>query len=178
MGRTVVLYIAMSLDGYIADRAGGVDWLAGHGETPEDDGYDHFIQGVDTVVMGGRTYRQVATELSPEAWPYEGLTTYVVTRGGGQSPRPDVVFTGQAPEDLVRALRDTPGREIWICGGAEIARRLMAADLIDRWQLSLIPTLLGGGVRLFGPLERERRLRLTGSAVRGGIAELTYERRG
>ena len=78
--RKAVLFIAVSLDGYIADQNGQVDWLNGQ-EPGEDNGdsYSQFIQTVDTVVMGGRTYRQVAEELSPGQWPYQGLTSYVVT---------------------------------------------------------------------------------------------------
>lgn len=78
--REVDLFIAMSLDGYIADRTGGVSWLCGHdGSEEQGDGYDRFITCVDTVLMGANTYRQITEELSPDAWPYDGLTTYVVT---------------------------------------------------------------------------------------------------
>ena len=71
--RTVTLYIAMSLDGFIADRHGGVDWL--YGNTPDDNGgsYESFAAGVDTVIMGRRTYDQITAELSVGAWPYEGM---------------------------------------------------------------------------------------------------------
>ena len=78
--RKVILYIAMSLDGYIADKNGGVDWLSGQGaEGAEEGTYSEFIKGIDTVVMGWNTYVQVKTELSPEIWPYEELTSYVIT---------------------------------------------------------------------------------------------------
>ena len=63
--RKVTLFIAMSLDGYIADPQGGVDWLSGQGGEEEKDFYGEFIQGVDTVVMGGNTYRQIIEKLSP-----------------------------------------------------------------------------------------------------------------
>ena len=71
--RKAVAYLAVSLDGYIADADGGVGWLGAFADEQEDRGYEAFVQSVDTVVMGGRTYRQVAEELSPGAWPYEGL---------------------------------------------------------------------------------------------------------
>ena len=73
--RKVVLYIAMSLDGYIADSTGKVDWLNGHGSEEENvDTYSAFIRDVDTVIMGWNTYDQVTTELSPDEWVYKGLT--------------------------------------------------------------------------------------------------------
>lgn len=71
--RKVILYIAMSLDGYIADRKGNVNWLAGQDDAGEQiDTYGAFINEVDTVVMGWNTYRQITTELSPEEWPIRG----------------------------------------------------------------------------------------------------------
>ena len=78
--REVILYIAMSLDGYIADAQGGVDWLGGHGEPEEGmESYSRLLQRIDTVVMGWNTYHQVTTQLSPDRWVYEGLHTYVIT---------------------------------------------------------------------------------------------------
>ena len=73
--REVILYIAMSLDGYIADAQGGVDWLGGHGEPEEGmESYSRLLQRIDTVVMGWNTYHQVTTQLSPDRWVYEGCT--------------------------------------------------------------------------------------------------------
>ena len=78
--RNVILYIAMSLDGYLADANGGVAWLDGDGSDSLHPGsYEAFSETVDTVLMGYRTYRQIVTELSPETWPYCGKTTYVWT---------------------------------------------------------------------------------------------------
>ncbi len=77
--RKVVLFIAMSLDGFIADRRGGVDWLSGQGSGASFDAYGAFIQNVDTVLMGWNTYHQIITELAPGEWPYTGLACYVFT---------------------------------------------------------------------------------------------------
>lgn len=78
--RNVTLFIAMSLDGYIAKKDGSVDWLQGQ-ETEQDDmvSYQEFIQDVDTVIMGWNTYHQIITELSPERWLYEHLESYIFT---------------------------------------------------------------------------------------------------
>lgn len=95
--RQAVLFIAMSLDGYLADQNGGVGWLEGEdpdAETP--DTYTAFIREADTVLMGRRTYDQVVTELSPGKWPYCGLTTYVVTHRDAP-PAEGVVFTQASP---------------------------------------------------------------------------------
>lgn len=72
--RKVVLFIAMSLDGYIADKDGKVGWLTGQDAHAEnEDTYSEFVTGIDTVIMGWDTYHQVATELSPSEWVYRIL---------------------------------------------------------------------------------------------------------
>lgn len=81
--RNVVLFIAMSLDGYIADGNGRVDWLMGQDEDAETaDSYMDFVKTIDTVIMGWKTYHQVTTELSPGEWVYENLQSYVITHRG------------------------------------------------------------------------------------------------
>lgn len=175
--RKVILYIAMSLDGFIADAKGGVDWLSGDGSDPEAPGsYDAFTQDIDTVIMGRNTYDQVTGELSPDAWPYEGLTTYVVTHRL-LPDQPGIRFAADTPEALVRRLQAGDGKDIWICGGAQIAQTLLREDLIDRLQLTIIPTLLGDGVRLFDQLPQEQPLRLAHTRADNGMVELTYEKR-
>lgn len=78
--KKVVLYIAMSLDGYIADCRRSVDWIKGQDDSAEmPDTYSAFFDTIDTVIMGKRTYDQITTELSPDTWPYAGAVTYVLT---------------------------------------------------------------------------------------------------
>ena len=175
--RNTVLFIAMSLDGYIADANGGVDWL--EGQNPEEgDGnsYDNFIREIDTVVMGWNTYRQIATELSPQQWVYEGLTSYVLTHRKIEK-MDGIIFTDESPCGLIQRLRRKPGKDIWICGGASTAGQLMKKGMIDRYHISIIPTLLGSGIRLFDRLKGQTKLKLVRSQVYNGIAELVYERR-
>lgn len=175
--RSIILYIAMSLDGYIADTNGSVDWLAGDGSAPDANAEDAaFFQSIDTIILGRRTYDQITTELSPEAWPYEPFMTYVITH----HPLPDqanIRFTDESPSALVRRLRRQSGKSIWICGGATIVQSLLRENLIDRLQITIIPTLLGSGIRLFDILDHEKPLRLIHTRTAGGMVELTYEKR-
>lgn len=175
--RRIILYIAMSLDGYIADVGGGVDWLNGQNpqiETP--DTYTEFVQNVDTVIMGWNTYRQVAEELSPDKWVYENLQSYVITHH--KIPSTDKIhFVQLAPTDLLRGLLNESGRDIWICGGADIVRQLMRDNMIDRWHITIIPTLLGSGLRLFAEFEPQIELKLLKTETYNGIIEMVYERR-
>lgn len=176
-GRRVILYIAMSLDGYIADRDGGVDWLTGHGQEDEDvDSYSEFIKSVDTVVMGWNTFYQVRTVLSPEEWAYAGLTSYVVTHREKKSAE-DIRFTKEHPGELVERLKKEPGKDIWICGGAQIVQQLTEKNMIDVFHIAVIPVILGSGIRLFGDLKNELRLKLLGTQRYNGITELIYTRR-
>ena len=163
--RKTVLYIGMSLDGYIADPNGGVGWMNGQEESAENgDSYENFIKTVDTVIMGWNTYHQVTTELSVGEWVYEGLTTWVITHRtaeeGEKATESPILFTDRSPCDLVKSLKKEEGKNIWICGGADIVRQLMEEDLIDVYHVSILPTLLGDGIRLFQTLEKGKKLRL------------------
>ena len=175
--RQVILYIAMSLDGFIADRTGGVGWLEGDGSSAgAEDSYRRFIRRVDTVVMGWNTYHQVTTQLSPGEWVYRDQCTYVITHRKAFSTEP-VIFTQEDPCQLVERLKGEPGTGIWICGGGSIVRPLVRADLIDEYVISVIPTLLGAGIRLFGEDGDARPLKLIRAQTDQGIAELSYLRR-
>lgn len=175
--RKVVLFIAMSLDGYIADRNGNVDWLNGQSGNEENiDTYSIFIKDVDIVVMGWNTYHQIVTELSPSEWVYDGLTSYVITHRELSSTN-SIIFTGKDTCDLVNELKQKQGKNIWICGGANIVQQLIKADLIDEYYISVIPTILGSGIRLFGTSPKEIKLKLIHTQMYNGIAELIYMRR-
>lgn len=173
--RQTILFIAMSLDGYIADSDGGVGWLNGQGSDDENvDTYSEFVKEIDTVLMGGKTYRQIVTELSPDEWIYGNLKTYVITHAKQDSAE-NIVFTDEKPTELLKRLAKEQGKNIWICGGADLVNQLMAEDMIDRYYISVIPTLLGAGIRLFGHTEKEIPLKLLKSQTYNGIAELIYE---
>ncbi|MDO5550432.1 MAG: dihydrofolate reductase family protein [Lachnospiraceae bacterium] len=175
--RTVVLFLAMSLDGYIADRNGGVDWLSGQSEQEESiDTYAAFVKDIDTVIMGWNTYHQVVTELSPGEWIYSDLTSYVVTHRELPSTE-QIIFTKEDPCALVKKLKQEPGKDIWICGGSKVIQQLMEEDLIDRYYISVIPTILGDGIRLFGTMEKEIKLQLIKTQTYNGITDLVYQHR-
>lgn len=108
--RKAVLFIAMSLDGYIADRGGKVDWLMGQDNDAETtDSYADFEKNIDTVIMGWKTYHQVATELSPEQWVYENLQSYVLTHRDCPSTN-SITFTSIDPRSLVKKLKAGKGK--------------------------------------------------------------------
>lgn len=174
--RKTVLFIAMSLDGYIADKNGNVDWLNGQSRNEENiDTYSIFIKDVDAVVMGWNTYHQIVTELSPEEWVYADLTSYIITHRE-LSSTDKIIFTKNTC-DLVNKLKQEEGKKIWICGGANIIQQLVKADLIDEYYISVIPTILGSGIRLFGASPKEIKLKLVHTQTYNGITDLVYTRR-
>ena len=175
--RKTILFIAMSLDGYIADQSGGVDWLAGQEPDVEnEDSYSKFVRTVDTVVMGWETYRQVTEELSPTEWVYSDLKSYVITHRE-KSAQENIQFVNESPAELIRRIKSQSGKDIWICGGASIVQQLMTEKLIDRFYISVIPVILGGGIRLFGTQKEPLELNLLESRNYNGITEMIYEKR-
>lgn len=175
--RKISLFIAMSLDGYIADSTGGVDWLGGHSENTEHiDAYSEFVKNIDTILMGRKTYHQIVTELSPEEWIYKNLTTYVITHNVYPSSE-NIRFTNTDPADLVKNLKQQTGKDIWICGGANLVQQLVTKDLIDYYYITIIPTILGSGIRLFGNTSKEIKLKLLKTQSYNGMTDLIYVRR-
>lgn len=176
--KKVILFIAMSLDGYIADKNGNVDWLQDQGGESEDiDSYSEFIKDVDTVIMGWNTYNQIVTELSPDEWVYSALTTYVVTHREHESTE-NIRFVNEDLAGLIDRLRREDGKSIGICGGANTIQQLVRLNMIDCYYITVIPTLLCAGIRLFdnGAAE-EIKLKLIKTQSYNGMTDLVYIRR-
>lgn len=175
--RKVILFIAMSLDGYIADSKGGVDWLKGQGSDNENiDTYSEFVKGIDTILMGWNTYHQIVTELSPKEWIYNDFTTYVITHNECTFSE-KIRFTNINPVDLIQRLKKENGKDIWICGGANLVQQLVNKNLIDCYYITIVPTLLGSGIRLFENVKHEIKLRLLSTQSYNGMTDLIYMRR-
>ena len=175
--RKISLFIAMSLDGYIADSKGGVDWLKGQGNDIENiDTYSEFVKNIDTIIMGRNTYYQIITELSPEKWVYNDFTTYVITHKKSASSE-RIHFVNTDPVHLVKRLKKDNGKDIWLCGGANLVQQLVNEDLIDCYYITVIPTILGSGIRLFDHTPQEIKLKLLKTQSYNGMTDLIYARR-
>lgn len=175
--RKVSLFIAMSLDGYIADSEGGVNWLTGHGDDSENiDSYSEFVKDIDTILMGKNTYHQLITELSPDVWVYDDFITYVITHEEDVSSE-KIIFANKNPGDLIKKLKKQQGKGIWVCGGADIVQQLVNENLIDIYYITVIPTILGSGIRLFENGKDEIKLKLIHTQTYNGMIDLIYTRR-
>ncbi|MGB3200474.1 MAG: dihydrofolate reductase family protein [Nodosilinea sp.] len=172
MSIDIALYIATSLDGFIATSEGGIDWLSAI-ETPEEDyGYKAFYDSIDAIVMGRRTYDQV---LSFGDWPYPGKSSYVMTSRPLSSELPALKATAQSPSELVATLQAEGCRRVWLVGGAALAAAFRAEGLISEYILSVIPVLLGEGISLFGSPGPRTELQLhSAETFDSGVVQLTY----
>jgi dihydrofolate reductase len=169
--RTTVLYIAMSLDGYIADEFGEVNWLQDV-EGKGDNGYSVFYETIDTIIMGRTTYDQILTFKC--AWPYSGKKCYVFTKRNS-NPDHNVEFVNDGIVDLMKSLKAQKGRKIWLAGGAGIIDSFIKQGLIDEFIIAVIPIILGNGIRLFKGNNPKTRLLLKEIKQSKEIALLYYK---
>lgn len=172
--RKVILFIAQSLDGYIAKLDGNIDFL----DNPDrdesiDHEYDDLMANVDTVVMGRTTYDQVVNELMPDHYPYEQQQSYILT-SHLELDSSNRHFRTEPVVDLVEQLRTKPGKGIWIIGGSSLIAPLVNANLIDEYVIAVLPTILGGGIPLFNEQTKERKLELQSAQKINDIAYLKY----
>jgi dihydrofolate reductase len=146
MPRKLILYIATSLDGYIAQPNDDLSFLNLVQKEGEDYGYHAFIGNVDTVIVGRKTYDWVMAQVAE--FPHADKETYVITR----TERPQkgkVHFYTSDLTQLVRRLKSVEGKNIFCDGGAEVVNELLKNKLIDELIISVIPVLTGEGTRLF-----------------------------
>ena len=175
--RDIVLYIAVSLDGYIARENGAVDWLGGESGDPDlDSGFNEFYSSIDTVVMGRTTYEQVVNELSPGAWVYEGKKCYVATSRNHVADN-RVEYISEDIVGFIKKIKSQPGKDIWLVGGGRLLDQFFKQNLLDRYVITIIPTILGAGIPLFLDENPEIQLKLIETKVIDGMVELTYIRR-
>lgn len=174
----LILYIAASVDGYIARTDGAVDWLPAPPEPgagpAEDYGYADFIAGVGVVLMGRVTYEQILSFGGD--YPYPGTEAYVFSRTrAGERDEYAQFVDGRDIPGLVYQLKAEQERNIWLVGGGQLIREFLRLDLIDRMELFLLPLLLGEGIPLFPPATPQRSLTLTDcQTYPDGIAQLSY----
>lgn len=173
MNRRVILYIATSLDGYIAKPNDDLSFLSIVKKEGEDYGYADFVKSVDTVILGRKTYDWVITQV-PE-FPHADKNSFVITRTARQRIGKTKFYTGKL-KDLITTLKAEQGKNIFIDGGAEIVNELLKEKLIDEFMISVIPVLLGSGTKLFKDGRPEQRLELIKTKTFDtGLVQLHYK---
>ncbi|MCE7059828.1 dihydrofolate reductase family protein [Dyadobacter sp. CY343] len=174
--RKLVLYIASSVDGYIAAPGDDLGFLAKVEKEGEDYGYADFIAEVDTVIVGRRTYDWVMQHV-PE-FSHSDKESYIITRTPQESVGNTHFYTGDIGE-LVQAFKAKEGGTIFCDGGAEVVHQLLTRSLIDEFVISIIPTFVGDGTRLFKDGRPGGDLQLVDvKSFDTGLVQLCYRRAG
>ncbi len=143
----LIYYVASSIDGFIADTKGGVGWLDSINSSGIDHGYDEFYRGIDSLIIGRRTYEQI---LEFGGWPYAGKPCWVMTSKHGESTFNDVIFSEKSPQEVVKEITDKGFKRTWFVGGGKLAQSFHNSGLITEYYISFIPVLLGGSIPLLG----------------------------
>lgn len=167
--RRILYQVAMSLDGFIADSNHSADWIV---HDPDIDFAEMFAR-FDTFLIGRRTFEFMVRH-GRAAIP--GKEVVVFSRTLKQRDYPDVTIVADEPEAVVRSLRQKSGKDIWLFGGGELFRALLAAGLVDGVEVAVIPVLLGEGVPMLPAFKKQTKLKLTGHHVynKSGIVMLDY----
>jgi dihydrofolate reductase len=142
----IVGYIATSLDGFIVDSEGSLQWLYEAGVELGEYHYDNFIKRITTVVMGRATYDWVRNE--GIASPYPGKRTIVVTSHPLDAP-PEIEAWGQGVEPLIAHLRALDDGDVWMLGGGQLQMAFIERGALDEIEIYVMPRLIGGGAPLF-----------------------------
>lgn len=172
--RKVILYIAQSLDGFIARADDDISWLSLVERENEDYGYEAFIETVDTVFMGRRTYEKVLS--FDMDFHHKDRKCYVLSRSKSGADMHATFYNGDLGA-LVCRLKAEPGKHIFVDGGAQVVKAFREESLIDEYVISIIPIMLGNGIRLFKDIALENKVELVDHKVyASGLVQLKYRR--
>lgn len=170
----ISLYIASSLDGYIAGCDGNIEWLNPMKEDGEDYGYNNFYESIDAIAMGRKTYDAIKdTDLSQ----YDGKGVFVFTNRELSSHKSSLYFVKIGPREFVHDLTNRGLKHLWLVGGGELIRLFINESLVDEYIISIVPILLGEGTPLFLQPFNEQAIELVSSKeYKTGLIQLTYRK--
>lgn len=176
--RKIITYIAVSADGYIARPNGDVEWL--HRLPDADYGYSKFCATVDTILWGRKTYDwvlQYYKKMGKTKGQFDtNVTNYVFSRKPPRKPAAGVQFVTERVKVFAERLRATPGKNIWMMGGAGLIASFLDAGQIDEFDLHVIPIFIGKGIPLVAPRHRDIPLHLLSSKkYPDGVVRLRYK---
>lgn len=173
--RKIKLYIAMSLNGKIAEKDGSVDWLyVKDNDDNPDHGYQKFYDSIDTTIQGSSTYKQV------ESWgiefPYPNKKNYVITRDKSLENNENVTFVNTNHIEFINDLKQEEGKDIWLIGGGLVNTMLLNEGLIDELQIFVMPIILQDGIDLFQNLPNRTDLKKIKTINHdSGAVEINYQ---
>lgn len=169
MSRRLRYSVAMSLDGYIAGPKGEYDWII---MDPAID-FGALFSSFDACVMGRRSFEGLVAQGQGGGM---GMATYVVSGTLRPEDHPGVTIVGEEVPDRVAALKEEPGKDVWLFGGGALFGSLLDAELVDTVEVAIIPHLVGGGIPFLPRADRGRKLRLSScEPLSSGIVMAVYE---
>lgn len=176
----ISVFIATSVDGFIARENGDIEWLhnSGHGEVDKDEdfGYQAFFSTVDALVMGRHSFEKVLS--FDGAWFYGNKPVYVLTNRGVKIPphlKETVSTLSGSPREITQKMEKLGHHHIYLDGGVTI-QKFLAAGLVDELIITKIPVLLGSGIPLFGPLSKDIKLQhIDTQAFKNGFVQSHYK---
>lgn len=167
----ISVYCAMSIDGYIARKDGGLEWLERVHDVDEDYGFKVFMNSIDTIVFGRNTYQIVD---SFKEWPYTGKRVVVLSKTLKDVRKEAELFSGEL-NLLVSNLHDDGVKHIWVDGGITVSK-FLETGMVDRIVVTVIPIILGEGIPLFSEMKNEQSCCLVSAqAYPSGIVQLRYD---
>lgn len=141
----VILYIAVSSDGFIADKDGGVAWLDEYATSGESYGYHEFYESIDAIAFGKNTYEQVLT-FGP--WPYPGKKSYIFGKELRATDNKDVAFVTVDIPQFMKDITKIGVKRLWLMGGAKLAESFYNLGYIDEYDIAIMPKALKEGIPL------------------------------
>lgn len=171
--RNIILYIATSIDGYIANEDDTLEWLEST-EVEGDSGYNSLLERIDTVIMGKGTY-DVIRGFDMD-YPYRDYKNYVFSKSVSGSDE-YASFINEEVKTFINNLKQQPGKDIWLIGGGKIASEFFKENLIDEFQLAIAPIILGKGISLYNGDDFTQKYTLTKTEKLGQLAMLHYKKR-
>jgi len=176
--RKIILNLVMSLDGYIAEKDGGFDWIVGDkdksNDTKKQFSFPDFIKSLDIIVMGKRAYQGVP----PETFEmFKSQKIYVASSEKLKTEHENVKFIKGNIVNQILKLKKEKGKNIWLFGGAGSIDPFIKADVIDEYIVGIIPIILGGGIPLFLKNNPRLKLHLNESTIQEGVVISRYTKR-
>jgi len=174
--RKISLFIATSIDGYIAKPNNDLSFLKLVEHEGEDYGYSSFIKDIDTIIVGRKTYDYVLEVIGDSHYDNGQRDVYVITR----NKKPQIgrtIFYNDDIKRLVNQLKLQNGKNIYCDGGSEIIYELLKNNLIDELTISIIPIILGSGIKLFKEIPFEIPMKFVSSnEFKTGLIQIKYSR--
>lgn len=169
--RKIILGVAVSLDGLIEGPNGEYDWCL----TDQDYGMTEFSKRIDTIFYGRKSYEMMLGVDQGQSNPFAGMKSYVFSNTVSKPYKDAEIISGDIVEK-VNALRQQPGKDIWLWGGASLTTSFLNAGLIDEMNLAVHPIVLGAGKALFNDINGRKHFNLKSSeAYSSGLVMLIYE---